>query len=145
MNLKEATSTTFRKIVIISIALLAIVWIGAMLVGNAEAASYQLGVDTVKTVNCTNATQRTDGTALPLTDIAEVAVKITGPSSYTSTVTMVGGCAPVDLLLAGLSAGTYVMTGTTKDTGGRVSASSAPVNFTLLAAIAAPNPPVILP
>lgn len=109
-----------------------------------QAATYQLGVDTVKPITCTNPTQRTDGTSLPASDIKEVRITVAG-TGYTKTITMPGGCTRVDLDITTLSAGTYQMVGVTEDTGGRVSAVSPAVPFTLLAPIAPPKPPVILP
>lgn len=118
--------------------------LAAMYFSTAHAATYQLGVDTVKPINCTNPTKRADNTTLPPADIAEVRITVTGPS-FNQVVAMPGGCKATDLPLAGLSAGTYSMVGVTEDTGGRVSASSPAVPFTLLPVIAAPMAPVVLP
>lgn len=110
------------------------------------AVNYQLGVDTSKPVSCTNATERTDGTPLPAGEIADAAIRITGPDSYQNTLVMVGGCKTVSLPLDGLAPGDYTMIGTHTDTGGRMSIDSIPVNFTLLPPIPAnPNPPTVNP
>lgn len=115
------------------------------LFSNAHAATYQLGVDAVKPISCIDPTQRTDNTALAPADIKEVNIQVTGPGSYSHKVTMIGGCKPTDLPIAGLAPGTYTMIGETIDNGGRVSPPSPPVNFTLLAPIAPPKAPVVLP
>ena len=131
------------SILIVGSFLVLLVYVALMNV--AEAATFQAGVDTEKTVSCTNATERADGSTLAVSDIDRVEIVISqGTDAY--TVVMTGGCTPMMFDLTTLAPGDWDQVGITVDTGGRVSAVSPSTPFTLLAPIIAiPNPPVVLP
>lgn len=121
-----------------------------LLVGPTQADTFKLGVDTVKVLNCDNATTRTDGTELLLQDIDSVICYVdkTDQNDQTPvlTITMEGGCQPMGIDLNSLTPGTWMQFCRTVDSGGRTDGLSAGVPFDLLAPDpAAPNPPIVHP
>lgn len=114
-----------------------------ILVTQAHAKDFIIGLDTTKTVNCTNATTRTDGSPLAASDIERVEFDITnGTDTY--TIPMIGGCQPLSFDLTTLTAGTWDQVGRTYDADGRESVNSAAVPFGYVESTADPDPPVIL-
>lgn len=115
---------------------------------NLFAADYQLGVDTGKTINCINPTERTDGSALAAGDIERIECYIDQTDqnidSPFMTILMQGGCKPVSVPFDGMDVGTWHQYCRTYDTGGRTDGLSASLPFELLPPIPAdPMPPTV--
>lgn len=95
------------------------------------------------TANCDNATEREDGTALPLNEIASVHYLIIPASGGEPIYTMImtGGCNPMFVdTHQFVPAGNYLLHGITVDTEGRQSVMSTPGNV-LTVIKARPKPP----
>jgi hypothetical protein len=111
----------------------------------AHAARYVVGLDTTKNVSCTDATTRTDGSPLALSEIALVEIRISnGTDTY--PVLFDGGCSAAGTQtfdLTQLTQGTWQQEGLTYDGDGRVSAFSASNPFDYVLSSANPNPPVV--
>jgi len=107
----------------------------------AEGMVYEGGT---KTVHCTDATERTDGTPLLPEEIERVEIYVRtedGAGTVEATILMPGGCRPMSLDLSNLTEGQKYQDGVTYDTAGRVSAHSVSLPFEYLKA--PPGPPVM--
>ena len=95
-----------------------------------------------KTVNCTDATERSDGTSLAPDEIdrVELYVRTTPTGSPEHTVIMEGGCRAMTLDLTLLAEGQKYLDGATVDTAGRVSVLSVPQSPFVYQKVG-PNPP----
>ena len=85
-----------------------------------------------KTVICTDATTREDGSALLPEDIDRVEIYVgnePGTGQPEVTILMSGGCAPASLDLSRLTEGQKYQYGVTFDTAGRVSVASDSLPF----------------
>ena len=119
--------------------------IAAMLLASftAQAKTYFIDVDFMMPLNCTNPTERTDGSPLLLSEIDAIQINIYNDMQV-HTVYMNGGCAPTQFDLSALTPGTWSKEFMTIDTGGRISAIVQGKSFDYEAFVAAPNAPVII-
>jgi hypothetical protein len=93
------------------------------------------------TANCTNATQREDGTALALAEIQKVVYQIKSGDSVIYEALMMGGCNDMYIdTKQFIPPGEYLLYGFTVDTEGLESALSDP-GVTLTVQKARPKPP----
>ena len=121
--------------------LVSVLMVSAIMVMDANAIEVQWAQGW--TADCDNATQRTDGSALSTAEIEYVEYRVT-PSTggnATYTVLMTGGCKPTYIdTKQFIPVGTYLLTGVTVDTDGRVSVPSDPgIELTVMKA--KPKPP----
>lgn len=124
------------------ILIIAIVAVASFFITGAAMAEGDVYTGTTKTVNCDDATQRSDGTALAASEIdkVEIYVRTAPQASPEHTMIMTGGCKAMTLNLTTLAEGQKYMDGSTFDTAGRVSVLSVP-QVPFVYQLSNPNPP----
>jgi hypothetical protein len=110
---------------------------------SAYAETYYIDQHFTMPLNCTNPTDREDGTPLLLSEILEIEINIYRDMEI-HTVSMAGGCHLLDFDLTQLSPGAWNKEYMTRDTGGRVSAIVQGDPFEYILFVANPNPPTII-
>lgn len=110
---------------------------------SAFAETYFVDIDPVMELNCTNPTERVDGTPLAVSEIREIRWEVY-QDSQVYTVNMPGGCYLMDFDLSVLAPGKWGKVAWTIDTGGRASAMVQGKPFDYEVFVANPNAPVII-
>ena len=108
-----------------------------------HAKTYFVDIDFMMPLDCTNPTHREDGTPLLLSEIAEIQWNIWKDAEQ-YTVSMIGGCTPIDFDLSVLTVGKWNKEALTIDTGGRTSVVIKGLPFDYVLFVANPNGPVII-